>query len=85
MLSVDRCPRTKLFGPLGESFMVVNESTQKSSVKGRYPDKLQQVLNRLYKRYEDLSYEDRRQRVARDIEQMDAPEVDRKELLSRLD
>lgn len=64
--------------------MVGNESAQKSDDMSRYPDRLQQILNRLYKAYEHLNFEDRHAQIVRDIKQMDVTEDDRRELLRRL-
>ena len=45
----------------------------------------QQLLNRLNKQFEDLSIEDRRVRVAEEIDRMDLSETDRQEVLRRLE
>lgn len=54
-------------------------------LRRRYPDRLQQVIYRLQKKYEDLSFEDRNLRIKQEIGQLDENENDRNELLRRLD
>ena len=49
------------------------------------PDRLQQVLNRLLKRYENIPFEDRRLRIADEIDEMQLSDPDRRELLRRLE
>ena len=65
--------------------MVGDESTQKAELPKWAPDRLQQILNRLYKYYEHLNFEDRRPQIARDIKKMELTDEDRHELLRRLD
>ena len=65
--------------------MVGNESAGKVTFGAHYPDRLQQLLNRLYKYYEHMSYEDRRLQMVQDIKEMELSDEDRKELLRRVD
>lgn len=49
-----------------------------------YPDRLQQIINRLRKHFEHLSVEERRLRIIKEIEKMNLPEADRREILRRI-
>jgi hypothetical protein len=64
--------------------MVTIESTQQPQLQVPDPDRLQQLLNRLNKHYEDLKPEDRRVTLIYQIKRMDLPKADRDELLRRI-
>ena len=64
--------------------MAADEPAQNPRLRNPDPDELQQALNRLQKRYEHFSYEDRHLRMIEDIKQMEVSESDRRELLRRL-
>ena len=49
-----------------------------------YPDKLQQIVNRLRKLYEHLSVEDRRKKIIEEIEKLDLTNAEKREILRRI-
>ena len=61
-----------------------DELDRNSVLRVNDPDSLQQLLNRLQKRYEDLNYEDRHIRLIKEIKGMDLSEPDLRELLRRI-
>jgi hypothetical protein len=63
--------------------MQLSENLRDRTPGYHYPDRLQQILNQLHKRYEHLNDAERYQRTIEAINQMDVSESDRNELLGR--
>ena len=64
--------------------MAADKASQDPRSRAREPDALQQMLNRMQKRYEDMSFEDRLLRITREIKKKELSDADRRELLRRL-
>ena len=62
----------------------MDEESKHNAALDNSPDRLQQALNRLRKRFEDLSFEQRRVCAIYEVKRMAIPKRDRDEMLRRL-
>ena len=74
-----------LVPPYGRVTMAGNESISSARQPRWHPDRIEQILNRLFKHHEGLSYEDRLERIRAEIMTLEVSEADRLELLRRLE
>jgi hypothetical protein len=76
--------RIRHFVPEEDRQMVKDETRRKDPVAKR-PNAVQQLINRLWKKYENLDVEERHVRIIDDINRMDISERTRKALIRRVE